>query len=191
MSIRIKFDNINNNPLPPTLVLCKRNGAKVKTLDAYKVTLSDSFNAPSEISFELHKSVDGNVNPIWDSIKDFKVIWLKELDTYFEIYVDVEESTETIKKCTGKSICEAELSQINVYNLKVNDENSQSDNPVVLYTTNTRTSYYIIIPNELNIYDEDDTSALYSFTSVACNITGYKVYQYNNQTRIVRGIIIK
>ena len=66
-----------------------------------------------------------------------------------------------------------------------------SDNPVVLYTTNTRTSYYIIIPNELNIYDEDDTSALYSFTSVACNITGYKVYQYNNQTRIVRGIIIK
>ena len=66
-----------------------------------------------------------------------------------------------------------------------------SDNPVVLYTTNTRTSYYIIIPNELNIYDEDDTSALYSFTSVACNITGYKAYQYNNQTRIVRGIIIK
>ena len=66
-----------------------------------------------------------------------------------------------------------------------------SDNPVVLYTTNTRSSYYIIIPNELNIYDEDNASVLYSFTSVACNITGYKAYQYNNQTRIVRGIIIK
>ena len=66
-----------------------------------------------------------------------------------------------------------------------------TDNQIVLYTTNTRSSYYIVIPNELNIYDEDNASALYSFTSVACNITGYKAYQYNNQTRIVRGIIIK
>ena len=70
-------------------------------------------------------------------------------------------------------------------------ELNTSENQIVLYTTNTRSSYYVVIPNELDIYDEDNASALYSFTSIECNITGYKAYKYNNQTRIVRGIIIK
>jgi hypothetical protein len=68
---------------------------------------------------------------------------------------------------------------------------STTEYQIVLYTTNTRTPYYIIIPNSLNLYDEDNASALYAFTSVECNINGYKAYKYYNNTRIVRGIIIK
>ena len=70
-------------------------------------------------------------------------------------------------------------------------EFSTSENQIVLYATDTRSSYYVVIPNELDIFDEDNASALYSFTSIECNISGYKAYKYNNQTRIVRGIIIK
>ena len=55
MSIKIKFDKINKNPLPPTLVLTKRNGEKIQVIDAHKIVLSDSLNAPSEISFEVYK----------------------------------------------------------------------------------------------------------------------------------------
>ena len=137
MSIKIKFDKINKNPLAPTLVLTKRNGEKIQVIDAHKIVLSDSLNAPSEISFEVYKYKDNKLNPLWDMLKDFKIAWLKELDVYFELYVDIDESTTTVKKVTGKSISESELSQVNVYDLKINQESNQSDR-VVLYSANDK-----------------------------------------------------
>jgi uncharacterized protein YjdB len=53
--------------------------------------------------------------------------------------------------------------------------------------------YYVIIPNELNIYDSNEDNGYYMFNEVTCNITGYKAYQYNVGDGVwyVRGIIIK
>ena len=66
-----------------------------------------------------------------------------------------------------------------------------SDYPIVLYTTNKRTPYYLIIPNELNVYDDDGADGKYLFNEIQCNISGYKAYLYKDDIRIVSGIIIR
>ena len=66
------------------------------------------------------------------------------------------------------------------------------ENPIILSTVLTDVyMYYIVIPNELNLYDADGASMLYSFNQVECNITGYKAYQYDTPVRRVRGVYIK
>lgn len=70
-----------------------------------------------------------------------------------------------------------------------------------LHTTNnpieftSKTRYYLVIPNELNVYDDDETDGKYIFgnNTIECNIPGYKAYQYYNQYGVwdVTGIIIK
>lgn len=61
-------------------------------------------------------------NKLWNQIVDYKLIWVKELDEYFEIMVSVEDSSETIKTITATSLCEAELSQIETGTLEINTE---------------------------------------------------------------------
>ena len=70
-------------------------------------------------------------------------------------------------------------------------ELNTSDNPIVLYTTNRRTIYYLVIPDTLNVYDDDGADGLYLFNEIQCNISGYKAYIYQDVTRIVSGINIK
>lgn len=71
-------------------------------------------------------------------------------------------------------------------------------NPV--HISDTRVPYYIIIPNNLHIYDGLGTNIeTLTFDSVACNISGYKAFKWNaekdgggfNGVRNVIGIIIK
>ena len=70
-----------------------------------------------------------------------------------------------------------------------------SDNPIIISTTDTKYTYYVIIPNELNIYDDDNANGLYMFNDAPCNITGYKAYIWNDEDfgklRKVQGINIK
>ena len=66
-----------------------------------------------------------------------------------------------------------------------------SETPVILSTTIDKYTYYIVIPSELNLYDEDNVSIMYAFTEVTCNISGYKAYVYYNPTRQVKGVVIK
>jgi len=65
-----------------------------------------------------------------------------------------------------------------------------SETPIVLSTTIDKYTYYVVIPNGLNLYDEDNESMMYAFTEVTCNIPGYKAYVYYNQTRQVKGVVI-
>lgn len=64
---------------------------------------------------------------------------------------------------------------------------------VVLYTTNIKSYFYIIIPNELSIYDGlgNDMTTTSDFEEAPCNISGYKAYKSTYQVRIVSGNIIK
>lgn len=65
------------------------------------------------------------------------------------------------------------------------------DNPIIFSSILTDTyMYYVVIPNELNIYDADDQIMLYSFNQIECNITGYKAYQYDTPVRRARGVYI-
>ncbi len=123
MAINIKFD-LMGNPEPPVIILANRNGNKLGQLNvnADSIDLSDKFNDASELSFTLNKYVDDELTPLWDKVVDFKLIYCKEWDAWFEIKVELDEETETVKTVFGTQLGQAELSQIMLYNIEINTD---------------------------------------------------------------------
>lgn len=123
MAIDIKFD-LTGNPEPPTIVLANRNGNKLGQLkvNTESIDLSDKFNDASEISFTVNKYIDNEIVPLWDKIVDFKLIYCKEWDIWFEIRVELDEETESVKTVFGTQLGYAELSQVMLYNIEINTE---------------------------------------------------------------------
>ena len=116
--------NISKNMQDLTFVLTNKNYNKIGALSnidqntiVYKKTMHGL-----EISFEVYKELDGITERLWSELTDFKLIWLKETNEYFQICVVTDELSYTKKLVTGKSLCEAELSQINLYNIEINTE---------------------------------------------------------------------
>lgn len=121
MGVRIKLDSMNEVE-NTTLVLATRKGRRLGIVPAYNVVFKDCLNSYSEISFRVSKYDNGNEYALWDSLVDFKLLWCKEYDLWFEITVEIDESNDLIKNVIGKTVCEAELSQINLYNIEINTE---------------------------------------------------------------------
>ena len=144
MAINIKFDLIGN-PEPPTILLANRNGNILGRLkvNTDSIELLDKFNNACEISFTINKYIDNEPTPLWDKVVDFKLIYCKEWNAWFEIAVELDEATETVKTVMCTQLCHAELSQINLYNIEINTEKDIE-----------RDNYKISI-----LYDEKDTEA--------------------------------
>ena len=122
MAIRIKFDK-DNNPLPPTLVLANRNGNKLGVLPAVNLNLHADMKEADELQFRVYKYDNGAINPLWYRLLDFKLVWCPEWDIWFEIAVDVSDGSSGIyKNVSAKSLGEAELSQIMLYDIQINTE---------------------------------------------------------------------
>ena len=123
MAINIKFDLLNN-PEPPTLILANRNGNKLGQLEANpeSVELVDKFNDASEISFTVNKYLDGKITNLWDKLVDFKLVYCKEWDCWFECKVELDEATESVKTVFCTQLGQAELSQIMLYDIEINTE---------------------------------------------------------------------
>ncbi len=121
MSMNITFDTANN-PDTPILVLATRSGEKLGLLKAENIVCNDSLKEANEISFRIHKYINGVKNSLWDKLVDFKLVWCKNYNTWFQISVDIDESDETIKNILGISLGEAELSQIMLYDIEINTE---------------------------------------------------------------------
>lgn len=141
MDINIKFD-LTGNPEPPTIILANRNGNKLGQLKVNEdsINLNDKFNDISEISFTINKYIDDRLTPLWGKVVDFKLIYCKEWDCWFEIGVELDEETETVKTVFGTQLGQAELSQIMLYDVEINTEEDieRSDYilPTVLYRRN-------------------------------------------------------
>ena len=141
MAINIKFD-LTGNPEPPTIILANRNGNKLGQLKVNEdsINLNDKFNDISEISFTINKYIDDRLTPLWGKVVDFKLIYCKEWDCWFEISVELDEETETVKTVFGTQLGQAELSQIMLYDVEINTEEDieRSDYilPTVLYRRN-------------------------------------------------------
>lgn len=111
-------------------------------------------------------------------------------DYYWYIGVENPSSISNIQTDNTKPGWHKIGSSISNFVLDTNNES----NEVVLYTTNTRTYYYVVIPNGLGIYDAVGTNLITigSFVPVECNIEEYKAYQYTEyKVRTVAGPIIK
>ena len=121
MAVRIRFDN-THNPIAPTFVLGTRSGKKLGVIPAVNINVSDSFNSKFELQFNVHKFVNGDEFPLWSKIKDFAVLWCKEWDVWFEMSVETKDGGALIKQVSCSSIGEAELSQVNLYNIEINTE---------------------------------------------------------------------
>lgn len=135
MAIKIKFDN-EYNVQTPVFVLATRNGTKLGSIPAENIVFKDALNSYSELSFSVHKEIDGVKCKIWDDLVDFKLVWCKEWNLWFEAYVEIDESNETVKNVELVSLGEAELSQVYLYDIQINTEDDIARDdykPTVLY----------------------------------------------------------
>lgn len=73
-----------------------------------------------ELSFQVPLGAIRNI--FWEQIKDFKLAWAREWNKLFEIKVDINDEQNIRKSISAKSLGEAELSQINLYNIEINTE---------------------------------------------------------------------
>lgn len=117
----MKFDN-TYNIIQPTFVLANRSGRKIGAIRLRDLHISDNLNSCFELTAAVDKYVDGVECPVWNKIKDFKLIYCPEWDVWFEIYVEIEEDNEVVKNISGKSLGEAELSQVNLYGVEINTD---------------------------------------------------------------------
>lgn len=118
---KIKFD-FTGNLAEANLILATKSGRKLGSIPATDIVFKDSLNSYSEISFRVDKYDNGTKLRLWEQIKDFKLIYCPELDLWFEISLDVNESNDVSKTVNGKTLCEAELSQIMLYNIEINTQ---------------------------------------------------------------------
>lgn len=128
----------------PTLLLQHKNFETIGNGGVTNVsglTYKSNFNDANEVSFKIHKFNNEKKHPLWDSMVDFKIIYIPQLHERFEISVTTseEDPNDVSKSITGTSLCEAELSQITLRNVQINTETDMT-NP--LYDENFPTILY-------------------------------------------------
>lgn len=128
----------------PTLLLQHKNFETIGNggiTNVSGLTYKNNFNDANEVSFKIHKFNNEKKHPLWDSMVDFKIIYIPQLHERFEISVTTseEDPNDVSKSITGTSLCEAELSQITLRNVQINTETDMT-NP--LYDENFPTILY-------------------------------------------------
>ena len=123
-------DTVDNFPINPedyTILLANRSLqllGQIVNIDYTTVNPKCNLNSADEINFTIYRELDNVVEPLWDKIIDLKIIYVRELDEFFQITVQTDEgSDKTTKAITGTSLCEAELSQTNLNGIEINTEN--------------------------------------------------------------------
>lgn len=124
---KITFDKQHNVDVP-TLLLQNRNFDTLGKINgACSLEYKENFNSADELSFTVYKTANGNKNALWDLIIDNKIVFIPEFQERFVISVSVNEENAVSKTITGVSLCESELSQINLYDIEINTEGDNGD----------------------------------------------------------------
>ncbi len=119
----IKIDKYTKKIQTPTLLLMTRSFdviGKIPHFTNWNISLVG--NGVDEISFTVHKYVNGDKCPVWEDLIDLKIIDVRGFGR-FEISVDYTDNTETAKSVHGQSL-EVELAQIPLYEFHVNDDDA-------------------------------------------------------------------
>ena len=121
--MRLNF-NLNNEVEMPELILGTRNYKKLGSITNVE-NLSCEYNLMSadKINFTVHKSFDQKECVLWDELRDMRLVFVRELNEWFQIAVATDETDELKKTITGTSLCEAELGQILIFGAEINTEN--------------------------------------------------------------------
>lgn len=119
---KLKMDT-SGNVEDISFVLAKKNGDKIGNISNIEnVVAKHSFKEASEFTFTSHKKMNNNMFKYWDELKDFKLVWIPEWDMWYEATVEVNEKDDNVKNVSGKTLGEAELSQIMIYGIEINTE---------------------------------------------------------------------
>lgn len=119
-----------------SFVLAKKNGDKLGNItNVDNIVTKHSMTEASEFIFAAHKKIGDSIIKCWNAIKDFKLVWIPEWDMWYEITVEVNEKDENIKNVSGKTLGEAELSQIMLYGIEINTETDISRDDYKIPTT--------------------------------------------------------
>ena len=136
MGIKIKFeqygDEIKYIPQKPTFVLMTRSGKKLGILPATEEDVKCSFNSANEVSFTIHKNDVSD--SFWNEITNYKLLWCKEWNKLFELYVEIDEGEGLTKYLTGTSLGEAETGQIMLHGIEINTEDDIANDDYVVTT---------------------------------------------------------
>lgn len=125
MAKKIKF-GINNTVEPFTLILSTREHThlgKIHNADVSNLICKMNFNSVNEISFTVYYEVNGYIDPLWNKIENFMLVYIKDLNEYYQIVIDKDHSDDLHKEVQGFSLCEAELGQTMIYGLEINNAN--------------------------------------------------------------------
>lgn len=121
---------VNNLPVNPqdyTFLLANRSLdliGHIVNVDYDSVDIKLNLNAADELTFNVYKTLDDIGEPTWWKLIDLKLVYVRELNEYFQITVQTDDGCDkTVKTITGTSLCEAELSQINLNEIEINTEN--------------------------------------------------------------------
>lgn len=121
---------------------------KINNIDTESINYKINDNAADELSFTVHKSVDNITEKFWDKIIDFRLVYVKELNEYFQIKVDTnEDGNDITKSVSATSLCEAELSQKYIYNTEINTEDDIARDDYVV------TKFYSLTDKKASLLD--------------------------------------
>ena len=128
MAVELLFNpsgtgNIEPIVKTPTLVIAKKSGEKLGAIPSTNVRFECNLNSANTIDFKVYKTRNGTDFERWDEVKDFRLLWVKEWDMWFEMHIDITQSNELEKNVNCTSIGESELSTIRLYNIEINTEN--------------------------------------------------------------------
>lgn len=117
----IKFTFDNGTVESFTLVLSTRDYrhlGQLSNIDELKYT--GNLNSANEMSFKIYKMLDDHKEVLWEDVYDLRLVYVKELDEYFEISVELTDEVYMTKTITARSLCESELSQVYLHNIEIN-----------------------------------------------------------------------
>lgn len=163
-----------------TIILSTRDYGHLGQLTGLRaVNNVHNLNSANEMSFTIckHDFINADFNKeeelfdyetylklkqeLWDQIVDLKLIYVKDIDEYFEIKVTITDAAETTKAITATSLCEAELSQTETGSIEINTEadidrdDYYSDFPTVFYRNPKDIDMYS------NVWEDKDKWELY------------------------------
>lgn len=138
-----KLNIVNNRVEDYTIILSNKSFQHYGQLTGIKSSdLQGSFNLSSaqELSFKVYKyklipdenipyeSIEKFQEYIWSKLVDRKLIYVKELDEYYQIKVSIDDSKDTVKSIQAKTLCEEELSRLYLHNIEINTEDDRAIN---------------------------------------------------------------
>lgn len=128
----------DSQPIVPDIILAYRSGRKQGVIhNVSSFVVANHLMSANEITFDVHKYVNGEECELWSRIKDFKLVYIPHFETennnpWYELTVTVDEADETVKHCEGVHIQEAELSQLTLNNVEINTENDIAQDDYVV-----------------------------------------------------------